>query len=46
MPPADKHDPAGAGSVNEPPAMTGTYDDAVRLRRWSFRQRTPQQRLD
>jgi hypothetical protein len=27
-------------------AMTGTYEDAAKLRRWSFRQRTPQQRLD
>jgi len=26
--------------------MTGTYADAERLRKWSFMQRTPQQRLD
>jgi hypothetical protein len=30
----------------EPPPMTGTYADAERLRKWSFLQRTPQQRLD
>jgi hypothetical protein len=32
-------------SVNEPPAGWGTYADAERLRRWSFEQRTPGQRL-
>lgn len=26
--------------------MTGTYADAEALRKWSFLQRTPQQRLD
>lgn len=35
-----------SGSVREPPAMSGTYADAERLRKWSFLQRTPQQRLD
>jgi hypothetical protein len=29
-----------------PPAAFGTWDDAERLRRWAFLQRTPQQRLD
>jgi len=28
------------------PAGTGSYADAERLRRWSFLQRTPAQRLD
>jgi hypothetical protein len=27
-------------------ATFGTWDDAERLRRWAFLQRTPQQRLD
>lgn len=34
------------GAVEEPPILQGTYDDAVTLRRWSFRQRTPMQRLE
>ena len=29
-----------------PAAAFGTWDDAERLRRWAFLQRTPQQRLD
>jgi hypothetical protein len=29
-----------------PAATFGTWDDAERLRRWAFLQRTPQQRLD
>lgn len=28
------------------PRKFGGWDDAERLRRWSFQQRTPQQRLD
>ena len=32
--------------ISEPPPMTGTYADAETLRKWSFLQRTPQQRLD
>ena len=37
--------------MNEPqllldPGRFGGWDDAERLRRWSFQQRTPQQRLD
>ena len=32
--------------MTEPPPMNGTYADAERLRKWSFLQRTPQQRLD
>ncbi len=35
-----------ANAVSEPPALWGTYGDAVTLRRWSFRQRTPTQRLE
>jgi len=30
----------------EPPPGTGSFEDAERLRRWSFLQRSPQQRLD
>jgi hypothetical protein len=30
----------------EPLPGTGSYADAERLRKWSFLQRTPQQRLD
>jgi hypothetical protein len=33
-------------TVNEPPATWGSYEDAARLRKWSFLQRTPEQRLD
>jgi hypothetical protein len=33
-------------SVNEPPPGWGTYEDAERLRKWSFLQRTPEQRLE
>lgn len=33
-------------SVNEPPQGWGSYEDAERLRRWSFLQRTPEQRLE
>lgn len=33
-------------TVNEPPASWGSYEDAERLRKWSFLQRTPEQRLD
>jgi hypothetical protein len=29
-----------------PAAAFGTWDDAERLHRWAFLQRTPQQRLD
>ena len=29
----------------EPPPAWGTYEDAAALRRWSFLQRTPEQRL-
>jgi hypothetical protein len=37
----------GAPAANSDlPPMTGTYADAERLRKWSFLQRTPQQRLD
>jgi hypothetical protein len=32
--------------AQEPPVLRGTYEDAVALRRWSFRQRTPAQRLE
>ncbi len=28
-----------------PPPMSGSYEDAERFRRWAFRQRTPEQRL-
>ena len=35
-----------ATGISEPPPMTGTYADAEALRKWSFLQRTPQQRLD
>jgi hypothetical protein len=28
------------------PPVFGSWDDAERLRRWAFLQRTPQQRLD
>ncbi len=31
---------------DEPPSSQGTFDDAERLRKWSFRKRTPQQRYD
>jgi hypothetical protein len=31
---------------NEPPAGWGSYEDAERLRQWSFLQRTPEQRLE
>ncbi|MFI4888990.1 MAG: hypothetical protein ACHQIL_00510 [Steroidobacterales bacterium] len=30
----------------QPGSSFGSWDDAVRLRRWAFLQRTPQQRLD
>lgn len=30
----------------DPPAGWGSWDDAERLRRWSFLQRTPEQRLE
>jgi hypothetical protein len=33
-------------SVNEPPQGWGSYEDAERLRQWSFLQRTPEQRLE
>ena len=29
-----------------PPPNFGSWKDAEKLRKWSFRQRTPQQRLD
>ena len=32
--------------VNEPPQGWGSFEDAEALRRWSFLQRTPQQRLE
>jgi hypothetical protein len=32
--------------VSEPPAGWGSFDDAEALRRWSFLQRTPEQRLE
>lgn len=31
---------------DEPPPSKGTFEDAERLRKWSFRKRTPQQRYD
>ena len=35
-------------SADEPKAVPkfGSWEDAERLRKWSFRQRTPQQRLE
>lgn len=30
---------------NQPPVAWGSYEDAEALRRWSFLQRTPDQRL-
>lgn len=36
----------GPGSVREPPVLRGSYEDAVTLQRWSFRQRTPEQRFE
>lgn len=38
MPDFDPNDPT-------PPARWGSYEDAEALRRWSFRRRTPEQRL-
>jgi len=32
--------------VSEPPPAWGTFEDAEALRRWSFLQRTPEQRLN
>ena len=32
--------------VSAPPRAWGTYEDARALARWSFLQRTPEQRLD
>jgi len=32
--------------VSEPPTAWGTFEDAEALRRWSFLQRTPEQRLN
>jgi hypothetical protein len=32
--------------INEPPQAWGSYEDAVKLRQWSFLQRTPEQRLE
>lgn len=32
-------------TLPEPPEAWGTFEDAEALRRWSFRQRTPEQRL-
>jgi hypothetical protein len=29
-----------------PPPGSGTYEDAERLRKWSFRRRSPQQRFE
>lgn len=40
------HKTGPASAVNEPPLLRGTYEDAVTLRRWSFCQRTPAQRLE
>ncbi|MCU0757877.1 MAG: hypothetical protein MUF07_01575 [Steroidobacteraceae bacterium] len=34
------------GTVREPPVLRGSFEDAVTLRRWSFQQRTPLQRLE
>ena len=31
--------------LDQPPTAWGTYEDAEALRRWSFRRRTPEQRL-
>jgi hypothetical protein len=39
-------DTPAPASVNEPPPLSGSYGDAETLRKWSFLQRTPQQRLD
>jgi hypothetical protein len=33
-------------TLQQPPAGFGSWQDAEALRRWSFLQRTPQQRLD
>lgn len=44
MQPTSKATPSDP--AQEPPALRGTYEDAVTLRRWSFRQRTPSQRLE
>ena len=33
-------------TVQEPPVLQGSYEDAVTLRRWSFLQRTPQHAAD
>jgi hypothetical protein len=33
-------------TIQEPPQGWGSYADAERLRRWSFLQRTPEQRLE
>jgi hypothetical protein len=41
-----KPDTLPADASAEPPVVRGTYEDAVTLRRWSFRQRTPTQRLE
>jgi len=30
----------------KPPPSFGSWEDAEKLRKWAFRQRTPQQRLD
>lgn len=35
-----------SGKVAEPPLGWGSFEDAEALRRWSFLQRTPEQRLD
>jgi hypothetical protein len=35
-----------ADLVREPPPLRGSYEDAVTLRRWAFRRRTPAQRLE
>ena len=32
--------------AREPPLRRGTYEDAVPIRRWSYRQRTATQRLE
>lgn len=38
--------PAGDGTRPPGPEGTGSFEDAERLRRWSFLQRSPSQRLD
>lgn len=43
---ADSSQRVQADPGDEPPPSQGTFEDAERLRKWSFRKRTAQQRYE